>query len=807
MLSQVRRASGCFLVGVLLALAAQAAHALTVSVSLNPNRARPNEALIANLTVSNDGGSAVSGVSLQALMPATGVNNFFATLLTGGGTCRGSAAGACVANELVTWNLGIIPAGSGITVQMPMTVSNGTASGSTVALEATAFISGAQAAKVTKSVGVSSTNALSLAVNGNKDGVVPGDQLTYSLVYGNRSTSSVTGTMLSLPLPPGVTFVSASGGGVLMGTNVQWSLNTLQAGQSGRQQVVVSVVNGLSAGAVLPVDAASLSGTSAVTGLESALATLVTRVQPSQSLVLALAMNADPARSNEGLRAALTVTNTSGATLSDAVLQARVPTEGANNFFATLLTGGGTCRDNIAGACVAYELATWNVGTLAPGASVTYSMAMTVSNGTASGALVALNAFLSADGVPVLTARHTVAVDNDNALTLAVDADKDAVAPSGQLVYTLTFGNRGTTSVTGSALELPLPPGVSFVSASGGGTLSGNTVHWTLNTLQAGQSSREQVVVSVGGTLAAGTVLSVDPATLSGTSATTGVESARGTLVTRVKSDPVLGLALAMNADPVRSNEALRAALTVTNLSNAPVFGTVLQARVPTDNVNNFFATLLTGGGTCRDSTSGACVAYELVTWNIGTLAPGASVTVSMAMATANGTPSGELVVLEANLNGDGVSLVTARHTAAVDNDNALSLAIDTNKDPVAPSDKLTYTLTFGNRSTGTITGTTLTFPLPPGTTLVGSSGGSLNGGLVSWNIGSLQAGVGGRHRDDCGPACTRRWLESAGRCGGAGGQQRSHGSGISASKRGDASPCESARACVEPCAEPHCPE
>src|SRR4029077_19392273 len=56
------------------------------------------------------------------------------------------------------------------------------------------------------------------------------------------------------------------------------------------------------------------------------------------------------------------------------------------------------------------------------------------------------------------------------------------VRAGGTLTYTLTFGNPGSAAVAGT-LSLPIPAGLSFVSASDGGTSSGGTVTWSLGTL------------------------------------------------------------------------------------------------------------------------------------------------------------------------------------------------------------------------------------------------------------------------------------------------------------------------------------
>jgi len=72
--------------------------------------------------------------------------------------------------------------------------------------------------------------------------VNPGiDQLTYTINYANPSATGLTGVTLTSPLPPGTTFVSATGGGTVVGGNVVWNIGALAAAASGSVTFTVSV--------------------------------------------------------------------------------------------------------------------------------------------------------------------------------------------------------------------------------------------------------------------------------------------------------------------------------------------------------------------------------------------------------------------------------------------------------------------------------------------------------------------------------------------------------------------------------------
>lgn len=64
--------------------------------------------------------------------------------------------------------------------------------------------------------------------------------------------------------------------------------------------------------------------------------------------------------------------------------------------------------------------------------------------------------------------------------------------------YTFTYGNQSTGTVNSPSLTYTLPAGVTFVSASNGGTLSGSTVTWALGNLATGATGTRTVTVNLG---------------------------------------------------------------------------------------------------------------------------------------------------------------------------------------------------------------------------------------------------------------------------------------------------------------------
>jgi len=66
----------------------------------------------------------------------------------------------------------------------------------------------------------------------------------------------------------------------------------------------------------------------------------------------------------------------------------------------------------------------------------------------------------------------------------------------GNSTYAISFTSSGVGIIKNVRLELPLPSGTSYVSSTGGGTLSGSTIAWNLGDLLAGSSGSVQFTVS-----------------------------------------------------------------------------------------------------------------------------------------------------------------------------------------------------------------------------------------------------------------------------------------------------------------------
>jgi len=206
-----------------------------------------------------------------------------------------------------------------------------------------------------------------------------------------------------------------------------------------------------------------------------------------------------------------------------------------------------------------------------------------------------------------------------------------------------------------------------------------------------------------------------------------------------------LQLGAELAPDPVAPGELFDLQITVAN-DEAGTSGTLTLVLTYPDNLNS--TPIIAGGGTCSVGTSG-CSPGEPLVWNLGALAPGEAVTVSVNENVLSQAADGAAISFPIDLSESGTAgTLNIAPTMTVQADSPLKLAADPLTDPAAPGSNLTYEVTYGNNGAVDATGAVLSFALPANTSFVSASGGGSHaGGVVSWNLGTLLAHDGGRQR------------------------------------------------------------
>ena len=127
-------------------------------------------------------------------------------------------------------SVSFLPPGASYTFRLLFDVAGGNTAppdGTTIGLN---LIDVARAGSVSRGVVVRSMPPLNLQLSTQQGTVAPGGTFTYTLTCANISATARNGLTLRASVPAGASFVSADGGGTLIGGVVNWTLGTLTGG-------------------------------------------------------------------------------------------------------------------------------------------------------------------------------------------------------------------------------------------------------------------------------------------------------------------------------------------------------------------------------------------------------------------------------------------------------------------------------------------------------------------------------------------------------------------------------------------------
>ncbi|MEL7450803.1 MAG: hypothetical protein AAFN78_16440, partial [Pseudomonadota bacterium] len=673
--------------------------------------ARPNELFNVEFTVTNTDAVARTGVVLTTVFPAE-LNGISEGEFDG--DCPSTT---CTAGETVTWTLGTIGAGDSRVVDLPALVPSAQADGSMIVFDPQVTDDSTDVTMASTTVLVTASMPFELILAEDADPALAGSELTYRLDFAFRADAgAVTNSLLSLPVPAGATFVSATGGGFLNGSIVEWPLGFLSPGDQGTREVTVALDAALDAGDIITAQAQFGSVAMPADGVGSEAATVIAQSQP---LGLAFENVVTPARRNELTNMQFTVTNNDPFTRFGVVLTARYP-QILNSVSEAEFDG-----DCASTTCTAGERLRWQLGDIPAGGSATVDLIPVVFGSADDGTVVSILSDVSDLSGAATRGTLALRVQNTVDYDLALAEDADPVTADSLLTYKLSYGYReSATSVNNSELVMTLPDNVSFVSATRGGTLNGNAVEWPLGFLSPGDSGIREVTVQVDSGAAAATVLN---ASAEVSSISEPLARARAEANTIVAGSRPLGLSIEMNPNPARGSEMLHAQLSVTNNDPFTRFGVELRARYPQD-LNSVSEANFDG-----DCASTTCTPGERVTWQLGNIPAGGSVTVDVSPLVTNGTQDGTAINLFAWATDDAGAQSRLLDSVQVDDGSRYDLSMIENADPVSPGAQLEYDLHYAHLGDATaVANSTLRFDLPVGTTLVSTSaGGALNGNAV----------------------------------------------------------------------------
>ena len=366
---------------------------------------------------------------------------------------------------------------------------------------------------------------------------------------------------------------------------------------------------------------------------------------------------------------------------------------------------------------------TCSIGSLAAGASATFTFVGHVPIGTPSGTTYSNTATVTSDS--------DSNNENDSATSSAIVSSADiGVTKSGPASavagaafdYVIVLSNGGPDAAMAVRFDDPLPSGATFVSLTQNSGPSASCVTpalgasgdvaCSIGALLNGQSAQFTVTVTAAATLADGTVLS-NTVTATTDSVDSNPNNNTSTVNTTVSAQADLAVTKSGPATIV-SGSNISYTLALTNNGGASASAVSLSDTLPPGEAfvsltqNSGPAFICTTGATisCSNASlaSGASAAFTLVAAVDGTLANGTTLTNT---ATATSTTPDPVPV---NNTSTVITLVGA---------SADLVLVKTGPPSVVPGSNLTYAMTLTNNGPSSAAAVTLSDPLPAGETFV----------------------------------------------------------------------------------------
>jgi uncharacterized repeat protein (TIGR01451 family) len=294
------------------------------------------------------------------------------------------------------------------------------------------------------------------------------------------------------------------------------------------------------------------------------------------------------------------------------------------------------------------------------------------------------------------------------------------------LTYTLVVKNNGPSPATAVTLVDTLDAGVTYVSDSGGGVVSGHTVTFNLGTLAANASKTIILVVTADAT---GTL--ANTATVA--SPTTDLVLTNNTASAPVTVNPTADLQLTGSASPEPVSVGDNLTYTLTLKNKGPSLATSVVKVVDT----------LPAGVTFVSSSGGALVGNTVVFVVEGSLASGDSQTFTIvvtpnAPGTIDDTAEASSSTTDLDLENNAVSILSTVNTGA---DLAVTATAD--QSTLVQFSNLTFHVTVKNNGPSPAVGVTVTDTLPTNAQFVSATGGvTPSGSTLTFNVGNLAAGA-----------------------------------------------------------------
>jgi uncharacterized repeat protein (TIGR01451 family) len=538
-----------------------------------------------------------------------------------------------------------------------------------------------------------------------------GDTINFTVTLTNQGPDAATGVTVHDLLPAGLEFVSElPSEGTYDSVSGTWTVGAVDTSAPRTLTLTVRVVSPAPQTNTATIAHSDQIDTDGADNTASA-------TETPQRADLVVAKSVDAARPNVGDTITFLVTVTdAGPDAATGVQLTDLLPAGLILLFKTPSQG-------------TYDATTglWSVGTLASGGSATLQLQAMVVSAAAQTNMATIS---HSDQFDPNTGNNTASATEtpQQADLLIIKSVSDPKPHKGDTVtYTLRVANTGPDTATHVAVNDVLPDGVTFVtSGATQGAYDNVTGIWTVGSIASAATATLTIAVTVDKTNAivntasvAGDQFDPDPAN--------NIDSSP----VKAKETDLLLLKSVSNPTP---NVGDQITFTVTLLNSGPDTAEGVQV---TDH-------LPTGLNFVSDTPSQGT--YDDVTglWDVGTVAPGPSLTLAIVATVASPAALTNTATIT---GGDRDDPNTANNSAsATEFPQTVDLTLTKIVSDATPNvgDTITFTITLANLGPNDATGVVLTDLLPAGLSFVSNtqSQGSYNPANGLWSVGTVAQGA-----------------------------------------------------------------
>jgi uncharacterized repeat protein (TIGR01451 family) len=565
--------------------------------------------------------------------------------------------------------------------------------------------------------------------------VSPGNNITYTVTVNNSGPSDAASVAITDVIPTGTTFVSniqSPGPTTFACTNppaggtgtINCTTASLPSGGSATFTIVVQNNTSNLANTTIS-NTAEVSTTTSESTLANNSSTANVTVSAAGLAVTKFA-SPNPVQAGANITYTVTVSNVGNTGAHNVVLTDAVP---ANTTFVSESQTSGPAFACSTPAVGATGTITCNNALFGAGSSADFQIVVRVNPAATNGTTITNTAnATTTDTDPNLsnntaTTNTTVVVGSDVSVSKSGPA---SVGSGGNIAYTVTVSNIGTSDALGVTLTDTIPAGATFFSESQTGgpvfvcsnpSVGGTgTISCSIATLGVGASATFSITLTA--TAAPGaTITNTANVSSTSTDANAGNNSASASTIV---AGPDLAVTKSDAPDPVTAGSNITYTITVMNNGSGGANNVSLSDTLPAGTT--FVSEMQTAGPTfsCLNPAPGA---GGTVTCTIALLGAATTATFQVVVQVGASVSTGTIISntatasttdTESNMvNNSATSTTTVSATALPD----LVVAKSDAPDPVSAGSTITYTVTLTNSGSAAAASVSLTDAVPPNTT------------------------------------------------------------------------------------------